>query len=99
VEAPPTRHWPPAQESTDKKPCDLAHLVPLVIERKVFVDDSLANRLNPVEPHVALVARLETRGDVDRQRQVKSLRHICPAVVLHEDGRAVIGASDNSSGQ
>src|SRR5947209_16922326 len=77
-----------------RSPAALANLVPLVVERKILVDGSLANRLNAVEPRVALIARLEARRDVDRRWELQSLRAIrCSfAVVLHEDDRAVIGA-------
>jgi len=68
----------------------LTDLVPLVVERKILVDDSLADRLNAVEPCVTLVTRLEERRNVGRHRELQALRCVQSAVVLHEDDRAVI---------
>src|SRR5215831_12514615 len=78
-----------------RSPAALANFVPLVVERKpVLVKCPLADRLNAVEPQVALVRRLEARRDVDRCWELRALRPIPGhfAVVLHEDDRAVIGA-------
>ena len=41
---------------------------------------------------MALVTGLEAGRDVDRHGELQALRRVQPAVVLHEDGRAVIGA-------
>jgi hypothetical protein len=68
----------------------LTDLVPLVVERKILVEDSLADRLNSVEPRITLVARLEERRNVGRHRELQAMRCVHSAVVLHEDDRAVI---------
>ena len=65
--------WTGSSTVTQNSRATLANLIPLVVEREVFVDDPLTDRLNPVEPRVALVTRFETRGDVERLWRVNAL--------------------------
>ena len=70
----------------------LANLVPLIIDRQILVDGTLAHCVDPVQPRIALVAGLEARRNVGGQRELKTLRKVHATLVLHEDRCAVIGA-------
>src|SRR5215813_7326962 len=71
------RRRPPQDHPGLGSPAALANFVPLVVERKpVLVKGSLADRLDAVEPQVALVGRLEARRDADRCRELRALRPI-----------------------